>query len=74
MACGKCGGNAPRNIRSQPKPAVIMNTISSNRGIVSANNPGLQLPAPFINGNVIDQDQLRIERLRREAIRRSLGR
>lgn len=73
MACGKCGGGH-RPIRSNPTPAVIMNTMSSNRGTVSANNPGLQLPIPSIANNVIDQDQLRIERLRREAIRRSLGR
>ena len=73
MACGRCGGGA-RSVKPNPTPALIMNTLSSNRGTVSSTNPGLQLPIPSLNGNVIDQDQLRIERLRREAIRRSLGR
>lgn len=73
MACGKCGGGGHRPIRAHP-PAVIMNTVSSNRGITSVSNPGLHLPIPSITNNVIDQDQLRVEKLRREAIRRSLGR
>ena len=71
MGCG-CNKNNNRNVRNTP--AVTLNTTSSNRRIVSSAPPPTVTPENLANPSVMDQDRLRIERLRREAQRRALGR
>jgi hypothetical protein len=73
MGCG-CSGR--REVKSVASNASILNTMSSNRRIVSSSAPTISVPANEIvsNPTVLDQDRLRIEKLRREATRRSLGR
>lgn len=74
MGCGcSSGGSGKREIKSTP---VVLNTMSSNRRIISSQNASTASPVSENLGtpNIMDQDRLRIERLRREAFRRSLGR
>jgi hypothetical protein len=74
MGCGCQGGK--RDVRGNSNP-VVLNTMSSNRRIVAAANnqlPSVPVSENLGTTNVLDQDRLRIERLRREAQRRSLGR
>jgi hypothetical protein len=73
MACGCNKGR--RDTRGPSTPATVLNTMSSNRRIISSPSNGT-VPSNFTPpiDNVMDQERLRIERLRREAIRRSLGR
>jgi hypothetical protein len=72
MGCGCSAGK--RDIKSGP--ATVLNTVSSNRRIIASANQNPPIPVSENLGtpNVLDQDRLRIERLRREAQRRSLGR
>lgn len=72
MGCG-CSGGGRRDIKSGP--ATVLNTVTSNRRLISSpsQNPPVPVSENLGTPNVIDQDRLRIERLRREARRRSLG-
>jgi hypothetical protein len=72
-----CGCNKGKRDTRGSTPATVLNTMSSNRRIISSPSNGAvsttNLTPPIVD-NVMDQERLRIERLRREAIRRSLGR
>ncbi len=69
-----CGCKQNRTVRSSEAQVVL--TPTRNRTLVPTNN--VSAPAPQLVAQTqptsIDNDRLRIERLRREAIRRSLGR
>lgn len=62
-----CNRSEPRRTRTAPTTA----TITRNTQVVTANVP--PNPQPSISIQTMDPERLRIEQLRREAIRRSFG-